>query len=260
MTPVDTASGGFPFPILPAIVLVPAIAATVLFLLPRAEAGVARTVGRVVGWGGALITTGLALAMAVRFRTGTSGYQFVTAHQWMSTFGVQWKFGVDGISVFLVAATAVLFAVTVVGTRVGDGNNQYLAWLLLLETGCLGAFLSLDMLLFFLFFELTLPPMYFLIARWGGPNRSYAALRFFIYTFAGSGLMFIALLALVFLEERSTGHLTFDVLSLTANQHLSSGVGMVLFLGFAAAFAVKVPIFPFHTWLPDAQEIGRAHV
>ena len=246
----STAGGGFGFPILPAIVIVPAAAAVLLALLPRSAA---RT-GRWIGAGVSLVVAGLALAMAVRFRAGQPGYQFVTAHSWIPAFGIQWKLGVDGISVFIVAVTAVLFPVAIAAPRVDRDPRAYAAWMLLLETGCLGALMSLDLFLFFVFFELTLPPMYMLIARWGAsPRRSGAALKFFIYTFAGSALMLIALLALVFLHDRSTGHLTFDLVTLTTQQHFSKDVGIVLFLGFAAAFAVKVPIFPFHTWLPDAQ-------
>ena len=248
--PQSTAGGGFGFPILPAIVIVPAAVAVVLALLPRSRQELARWLGT----GASLVVAGLAIAMAVRFRTGQPGYQFVVAHDWIRPFGVQWKLGVDGISVFIVVVTAVLFPVAIAGPRVERDVRGYAAWMLLLEAGCLGALMSLDLLLFFLFFELTLPPMYMLIARWGsGPRRSGAALRFFVYTFAGSALMLVALLALVFIEARTSGHVTFDLVTLTAQQHLSKDVSILLFLGFAAAFAVKVPIFPFHTWLPDAQ-------
>ncbi len=249
MIPVSTASGGFPFPILPAIVIAPAIAAVLLFFLPRGRPGLAKA----VGIGASLVTLGLALAMAVRFETGQPGYQFVVSHSWIPAFGVSWKLGVDGISVFLVAVTAVLFPVAIAGPRTGEDPKGYMAWMLLLEAACLGSFLSLDLFLFFLFFELTLPPMYMLIGKWGFENRSYAAIKFFIYTFAGSALMLIAMLALVFIDARSTGVVTFDLIANTTAQHVSSGIGAVLFLGFAAAFAVKIPVFPFHTWLPDAQ-------
>ena len=246
---VSTAGGGFGFPILPAIVVVPAIGTALVSLVPRRRADLARIIGTAV----ALLTAGLAIAMAVRFRSGQPGYQFVVANQWIPSFGIQWKLGVDGISVFIVAVTAVLFPVAIAAPRLDADPKGYTAWMLILETACLGALTSLDVFLFFLFFELTLPPMYMLIGRWGGPRRSAAALKFFIYTFAGSALMLVALIALAVLHERATGQLTFDVITLTTQQHFSSGVGVVLFLGFAAAFAVKVPIFPFHTWLPDAQ-------
>ena len=248
--PVSTAGGGFGFPILPAIVVVPAIGAALVSLVPKRRPDLARLIGAAV----AVLVAGLAIAMAVRVRTGQPGYQFVVANQWIPSFGIQWKLGVDGISVFIVAVTAVLVPVAIAGPRVDRDIRGYVAWMLILETACLGALTSLDLFLFFLFFELTLPPMYLLIGRWGGgPRRSAAALKFFIYTFAGSALMLIALIALAVLHQRATGQLTFDVITLTTQQHFSSGVGVALFLGFAAAFAVKVPIFPFHTWLPDAQ-------
>ncbi|HEV2369669.1 MAG TPA: NADH-quinone oxidoreductase subunit M [Acidimicrobiales bacterium] len=247
--PVSTAGGGFGFPILPAIVVLPAIGALVCALVPRRRDDLARLIGTVV----AVAVAGLAIAMAVRFRAGQPGYQFVVANQWIPSFGIQWKLGVDGISVFIVAVTAVLFPVAIAAPRVEADQKGYTAWMLLLETACLGALLSLDVFLFFVFFELTLPPMYMLIGRWGGPRRAAAALKFFVYTFAGSALMLIALIALAVLHQRATGQLTFDLITLTTQQHFSSGVGLALFLGFAAAFAVKVPIFPFHTWLPDAQ-------
>lgn len=246
----NTSQGGFPFPILPAIVVLPAIgAAGISLLVPRARPDVARLVGAVIS----LMTAGLAIALAVRFRTGTPGYQFGVDQPWISAFGISWKLGVDGISVFLLTVTAVVFPFAIVGPRAGHDAKSYAGWMLLLEAACLGSFVALDVFLFFVFFELTLPPMYMLIARWGGARRAGAALKFFVYTFAGSALMLISLLALAWLHERSSGHLTFDVIALTTQQHLSPGIGIALFLGFAAAFAVKVPIFPFHTWLPDAQ-------
>ena len=248
--PFSTAGGGFGFPILPVLVALPGVAAVVIALLvPRHRPDLAKAVGAVVS----MATAGLAIAMAVRFRTGTPGYQFGVAHDWVSAFGIQWKLGVDGISVFLVAVTAVIFPVAILGAPARRDPKSYVGWMLLLETACLGSFVALDVFLFFLFFELTLPPMYMLIGRWGGARRSYAALKFFLYTFAGSALMLIAMLVLAYLHSRSFGHLTFDVIALTTQQNLTPDTGILLFLGFAAAFAVKVPIFPFHTWLPDAQ-------
>ncbi|MHB1445859.1 MAG: complex I subunit 4 family protein [Acidimicrobiales bacterium] len=248
--PFSTGTGGFGFPILPAIVVLPAIAAAaVALLVPRHRPDVAKVIGAVIS----MAVAGLAIAMAVRFRTGTPGYQFGVEHSWISAFGIQWKLGVDGISVFLVTVTAVVFPVAIMGAPVTRDPKSYVGWMLLLEAACLGSFLALDVFLFFLFFELTLPPMYMLIGRWGGAKRSYAALKFFLYTFAGSALMLISLLVLAYLHARTYGHLTFDVITLTTQQHLSTDTGILLFLGFAVAFAVKVPIFPFHTWLPDAQ-------
>jgi NADH-quinone oxidoreductase subunit M len=124
--------------------------------------------------------------------------------------------------------------------------------MLLLEAGCLGVFLSLDLFLFFLFWEVVLVPMYFLIGGWGYERRVYAALKFFLYTMAGSALMLVGILALVFLHERETGTLTFDLIALGEGQSLAESTARWVFLAFAASFAIKVPIFPVHTWLPDA--------
>src|SRR5207253_3343762 len=128
----------------------------------------------------------------------------------------------------------------------------YAAWMLVLEAGCLGVFLSLDLFLFFVFWEIVLVPMYFLIAGWGYGRRVYAALKFFLYTMLGSALMLVAIVTLAFLHRKATGRLTFDLVELAETQSLAANTARWLFLAFAASFAIKVPIFPVHTWLPDA--------
>ena len=124
--------------------------------------------------------------------------------------------------------------------------------MLLLEAGCIGVFLSLDLFVFFLFWEIVLVPMYFLIGGWGYERRVYATLKFFIYTMLGSALMLVGILALVFLSQKATGTLTFDLVSLAEGQSVAENTARWLFLAFAASFAIKCPIFPVHTWLPDA--------
>src|SRR3954467_7651271 len=124
--------------------------------------------------------------------------------------------------------------------------------MLLLEAGCIGSFLSVDLFLFFIFFELTLVPMYFLIGGWGYANRVYASLKFFIYTMVGSAFLLVGILALVSLVARDSGHLTFDFEYLASHLTIGASTAKWLFLAFAAAFAVKTPLFPLHTWLPDA--------
>ena len=123
--------------------------------------------------------------------------------------------------------------------------------MLLLEAGCLGSFVSLDLIMFFLFFELTLVPVYFVITGWGFSRRAYAATKFFVYTFLGSAFLLVGIVAVAFIHQRQTGHLTFDLVALTST-HLGLASQVLLFLAFTAAFAVKAPIFPFHTWSPDA--------
>jgi NADH-quinone oxidoreductase subunit M len=165
--------------------------------------------------------------------------------------GIHWSVGVDGISLFLLVMTALLFPLSMLGARARRDPKSFVAWLLLMEAACLGSFVSLDLVLFFLFFELTLVPAYFLIAGWGFARRGYAAIKFFIYTFTGSAFLLVGILAIAFLHQSQTGVLTFELPALM-HTHLSGTEGVLLFLAFTAAFAVKAPIFPFHTWSPDA--------
>ena len=146
-----------------------------------------------------------------------------------------------------------LFPLALAGAKPHHDVKAYTAWMLLLEAGCLGVFvLALDLFLFFVFFEVVLVPMYFLIGGWGYGDRVYAAVKFFLYTMAGSAFMLVGILALAFLHQSATGHLTFDLVTLASHQSIAASTARWLFLGFAVAFAVKVPLFPLHTWLPDA--------
>ncbi|MHB8670742.1 MAG: NADH-quinone oxidoreductase subunit M [Acidimicrobiales bacterium] len=235
------------FPLLTAIVLLPAVGAAVAALVPRARVELARVLGLAVSVAVAV----LAVVLLVRFHAGP-GYSFVSEHPWVKEWGISWKLGVDGISLFLVLLTAVLFPVALAGPRVHHDAKAYTVWLLVLESACLGVFLSLDMFLFFLFWELVLVPMYMLIGGWGYERRVYAALKFFLYTMAGSALMLVGILALVFLHAGGGHRLTFDLVTLARESSLSATTARWLFLAFAASFAIKVPIFPLHTWLPDA--------
>ena len=152
---------------------------------------------------------------------------------------------------FLVLMTALLFPLALMAGSVRHSPRSFVAWLLLLEAGCLGSFVALDLILFFLFFELTLVPVYFVIAGWGFAGRAYAAVKFFVYTFLGSAFLLVGIVALALIHQRQTGHLTFDLVALTST-HLGLSSQVLLFLAFTAAFAVKAPVFPFHTWSPDA--------
>ncbi len=234
------------FPYLTVLVLLPAGGALATALLTRARRAVYETVGVATS----LATLGVAIAMAVRFST-VSGYQFVSDHAWISSLGIHWYVGVDGISLFLVLLAAVLFPVALLGARARHDAPSFIAWMLLLEAGCIGSFVALDLILFFLFFELTLVPGYFLIGGWGYGRRAYAAVKFFVYTFLGSAFLLVGVVVVALLHERQTGVLTFSLSALT-HTHLSSSTEILLFLAFTAAFAVKAPLFPFHTWSPDA--------
>jgi NADH-quinone oxidoreductase subunit M len=236
------------FPILTLIILLPVLGGLLVLVTPRQRQDVLRVLGLLFSVG----TAALTIYLAVKFRTHDGGFQFVTHHWWIRDFGIAWKLGVDGISLWLVVLTGVLFPIAIFGPVVKRDLKSYMGWMLLLEAGCLGTFLALDLFLFFVFFEIVLVPMYFLIGGWGYDNRVYAALKFFIYTLAGSALMLVGMLALVFLHQRTTGQLTFDVVELAKNPGVAESTARWLFLAFTLAFAVKVPLFPFHTWLPDA--------
>ena len=236
------------FPLLTAMVLLPLMAAVVVMLLPRTRPDAVKLVGFI----GAVATALLTVVMAIDFDTGEAGFQFVSDHSWISSFGISWKLGVDGISLFLVLLTGVLFPIALIGPKVHRDVKSYVAWMLVLETGCLGSFLALDLFLFFLFFELTLVPMYFIIGGWGYENRVYASLKFFLYTLFGSAFMLVGMLALVFLSAKGDAPLTFDLVELAGRDALAATTARWVFLSFALAFAVKVPLFPVHTWLPDA--------
>jgi NADH-quinone oxidoreductase subunit M len=243
------------FPYLTVLVLLPAVAAGVLLLATPLVFGpnpqVQRRLTQVIGWAAVLGTLGVAVAMLGRFASGNGAFQLVTSHAWIPSLGIHWTLGVDGISLFLVLMTTLLFPIALAGAGARRNDTSFVAWLLLLETGCLGSFLSLDLLVFFLFFELTLVPVYFIMSGFGHERRGYAATKFFLYTLGASAFLLVGILALVAIHADQTGVTTFDVRAL-ATTRLSGTEGTLLFLAFTAAFAVKAPIFPFHTWSPDA--------
>ena len=137
------------------------------------------------------------------FDRGDAGYQFVSSHAWMGPLGVRWTVGVDGISLFMVALTALLIPIGLLASANISRAKSFIAWMLLLEAGLIGVFLALDLILFFIFFEVVLVPMYFLIAGWGHGNRRYAAIKFFLFTMAGSAFLFVGILAVAFLHRSS---------------------------------------------------------
>lgn len=233
--------------LLSAVIGVPAVGAVVVAMVPARE--------RLVGALGALAmlaTLALAIVIGVEFKAGVPGYQMVADYSWIGSFGISFHLGVDGISLFLVLLTGALFPLAMVGGAAQHSPKSYVAWMLVLEAACMGSFLSLDLFLFFVFFELTLVPAYFVIVGWGFERRGYAAIKFFLYTFLGSAFFFVGMLAVVFLHASASGQVTFDLVALQADPGALSGAGIWLFLGFTAAFAVKAPVFPFHTWSPDA--------
>ncbi len=238
------------YPILTAIVFTPIVGALLILLTPARRPELARAIGFMMS----MATLGFAGLMLWDFQTGHGGFQFTEMNHWFSALGVNYIVGVDGYSVFMVVATAVLFPLGLLGAaKVDERVKAYVFWFMLLEGAIMGIFLSLDLIGFFVFWEVMLVPMYFLIAGWGSANRKYAATKFFLYTAAGSAFLFAAILTIAFLHSSATGTLTFDFRTLAdwATTGLSVSTERWLFLGFMVAFAIKVPVFPFHTWLPD---------
>ena len=237
------------FPILTALVVIPAVSALIVALLPARRPEVVRLFGLLA----ATLTGALSIALLVNFDRETSGFQFVSFHEWIPEFGISWHLGVDGISLFLVVLTGVLFPIALFGVDAKQNYKAYTAWMLLLEAGCIGTFLSLDLFLFFVCFEIVLVPMYFIIGQWGHGDRVYAATKFFLFTMLGSAFMLVGIIATAILHQRGVGgDFTFNVVAIAEDPGIAQSTARWLFLAFAVAFAVKVPLFPVHTWLPDA--------
>ena len=238
-------------PFLTLLILLPAAGALGLALLGfdrRFNKELADALGILVS----LATLVIAVVALVTMKEHFGGYQLVSNHTYTGeALGVRWFLGVDGISIFLVLLTVVLFPIVLLLGQSKTNSRAYAAWMLLLEAAVLGSFLSLDLIVFFLFFELTLVPSYFIIAGWGHERRAYAAVKFFLYTFLGSAFLLVGILALAFIHQSQTHVLTFSLTALE-HTHLSSSTEILLFLAFTSAFAIKAPLFPFHTWSPDA--------
>ena len=194
----------------------------------------------------------LSLTLWLGFRLDTAEFQYVEAYAWIPDFGIQYLLGLDGMSLFLVLLTTFLTPLVVLFSfgDITERVKEYFFFVLMLETGMLGAFMALDLFLFYVFWELMLVPMYFIIGVWGGTRRIYASLKFVLYTLTASLLMLVAILYLVGIQAESAA-MTFDVRQLY-DVGLTPTQQMWLFAAFALAFAVKVPMFPLHTWLPDA--------
>jgi NADH:ubiquinone oxidoreductase subunit 4 (subunit M) len=306
---------------LTAAVVVPFVGALAVAAIPRSRVELHRVIALLFSVGTGAITVWLLAA----FDSHDSGFQFVVNRSWVDDFGISWHLGVDGISLFLVVLSGLLFPLTIVAVTPHHDPKPYYAWLLLLQGGCIGVFAALDLFVFFVMFEIVLVPMYFLIGGWGYAERVYAALKFFIFTMLGSALMLVGIVSVAHLHrdgvaaenvERSAAvqdaadadiadlgtiystldpedasdaaqmeeltaqaqaiqddadteidaladpKLDFDVVAIAEAQHVKDtstsanpldwSAARWIFLAFAVAFAVKVPLFPLHTWLPDA--------
>jgi NADH-quinone oxidoreductase subunit M len=185
---------------------------------------------------------------------GLGAMQLVTNAVWIRDWGIAYRVGIDGISLVMVLLTTALMPLSVLASwrYITTRERGFYALMLTLLTGLVGVFIALDMFLFYVFFELMLIPMYFIIGIWGGTNRLYAAIKFFVYTMAGSLLMLVAIVAFVWKVRAATGEMSFSYDYLLEHAGAAGATAPWLFAAFALAFAIKVPIFPFHTWLPDA--------
>src|SRR5882724_6973275 len=237
--------------LLSVILFTPLAGALLLLFIPRESQILHRLVGNLFGVLGFLVS----LPLTLYFPSGSSGYEFKESADWIPSIGAKYSLGADGISMLLVMLTTLLgmIAITSSWSAIQQRTKEYYILLLLLQTGMLGVFLSLDFFLFYVFWEVMLVPMYFLIGIWGSERRLYAAIKFFLYTLAGSVLMLLAILGMYFKVHEMTGQYTFDIQTLMAATPLfSAALQKLLFWGLFFAFAIKVPMFPFHTWLPDA--------
>ena len=241
-------------PILSAIVGTPLVGAILLAFLPRSRPDLIR-------WGAlaiSLLTFGLSLLLLAGFDPaagGRQGFLHREVADWIPAFGIQYKLGVDGISLVLVVLTTLLTWISILASfkPITERVKEYMISFLVLEVGMLGVFLALDLFLFYVFWEIVLVPMYLIIGIWGGPNRIYATIKFVLYTLVGSLLMLVAILATAFAYQAATGSWSgaFDYERLRGFG-FDTTLQVLAFLAFFLAFAIKVPMWPFHTWLPDA--------
>ncbi|MCE9560247.1 MAG: NADH-quinone oxidoreductase subunit M [Armatimonadetes bacterium] len=244
------------FGLLSLTIFAPFIGALILMFMPEKDVKNIRYAALAFS----VVSFVLSLLVLSRFQAGTYHFQMIELVKWIPSLGLNYKVGVDGVSIWLIVLTTFLMVIsTIFSFYVDKRVKQYMIFMLMLETAMLGVFLSLDMILFYTFFEASLVPMYFLINIWGGARRQYAAAKFFIYTFAGSIFMLIGIITMHQIYARATGGAgTFDFIAIQSQ--VASGqfwakamqAQPLIFWSFAIAFMVKCPMFPFHTWLPDA--------
>jgi len=241
--------------ILSIILFTPLVGALVLLFVPKENKGAIRWIANIFALGGFLISLPLVpMFWAQRFEPG---FKFLegTANNWIPSIGAGYNLGIDGISFLLIMLTTLLGWISILSswTAIEIRVKEYYVWFLVLQTGMLGVFMALDFFLFFVFWEAMLVPMYLLIGIWGGPRKLYAAIKFFLYTLLGSVLMLLGILFLYFHHHTVTGVFTFHIPALYQTAPLIPfHIAIWLFVAFFIGFAIKVPMFPFHTWLPDA--------
>ena len=232
--------------ILSTILFTPLVGAILMLFIPRSNANAHRLMGNLFGFLGLTVS----LPLLWRFKFGVPDFQFQQRLDWIPSINAHYFLGIDGISFLMVMLTTILGPLAILSSwsAIQKREKEYYILLLLLQTGMLGVFMSLDFVLFYVFWEVMLVPMYFLIGVWGSERRLYAAIKFFLYTLAGSVVMLLAILMIYFKAN------TFDIREILMSPHamFARDLQNWLFWGFFFAFAIKVPMFPFHTWLPDA--------
>ena len=235
--------------LLSSVLFTPLIGALILLLIPSSK----KTAIRVWANVSALAGFAVSLVMLAHFDKNAGGFQMVERADWIPSIGAKYFIGIDGISLLLVMLTTVIGVIAILSSwnAVEKNVKEYYAMFLLQQVGMIGVFIALDFFLFFVFWEMVLVPMYFIIGVWGGPRKLYAAMKFFLYTLAGGALMLLGILTLYFQHFKQFGFYTFEISELM-KLHLSPTLEQWVFWAFFAGFAIKVPMFPFHTWLPDA--------
>ena len=229
------------------VTFLPLLGVAAILILNHGERESDKSIKQIALWT-SIITFFVSLVVLASYDKGVSGLQLVEQANWIPSWGIQYYLGVDGLSILFVLLTSFISLLSVAASfsAITKQVKQYYIFMLLMEVGMMGVFLAQDLFLFYVFWEFTLIPMYFLIGMWGGERRVYAAIKFFLYTMAGSLLMLLAILYMGITNG------TFAVPDLIAGRAAFADVQNILFLGFAIAFAIKVPVFPFHSWLPDA--------
>ena len=235
--------------ILTIITFFPLLGVLILLFMRGTKLSAIKTVAFLVSFFNFIIS----LYLYFNFSADTSAMQFSVKKVWIESLGISYHLGIDGISLFLILLTTFLTPLAILSswTAITEKVKGYYISMLFLETGMIGVFVSLDLFLFYVFWEAMLLPMYFLIGIWGGPRKIYATIKFVLFTMTGSLLMLVAILVLYFMNYSYTGAYSFDLLEINLLP-IPLGAQFWLFFAFALAFAIKVPMFPFHTWLPDA--------
>jgi NADH-quinone oxidoreductase subunit M len=238
--------------ILSATIFLPLLGALVLLAIDRTKTELLKQ----IAFAFSLLTFALSLVLWFQYDPAASGFQFQEHYVWIAGLNISYFVGIDGMSLLLIVLTTFLTPLALLGTwnSISHRLKEYVLMLLLLEVGMIGVFAALDLFLFYVFWEAMLIPMYFIIGIWGGQERVYAAIKFFLFTLFGSVLMLVAILALAFyVSILPDGKFTTNLLELySLAPRLSSALQLLMFLAFALSFAIKVPVFPLHTWLPDA--------